>query len=274
MTSPREAARPAAATDGARAAALPDGPPPGTDVWLIGLDAGRGPGPAAGDLDPVERRRARDFRDPVAARRFTTAHAVTRALLGGYLGVPGHTLRWVAGPHGKPVFQGEHRAWRWNVSRSGAHALLAVSRTSAVGVDLERVGTTTPAAALAARFLPADEAARVAARTAAGHAGGRTVYHQLLSRKEACVKAVGGRLLDGLRLPVLSPGPVVGGGAYHGVRWHLRDLPAPRGFVAALATTGAPAGPLRLFTWRPGDGTGRAARHGPSFPAEPRPGRP
>ncbi|MCI4066939.1 4'-phosphopantetheinyl transferase superfamily protein [Micromonospora sp. R77] len=114
-------------------------------------------------------------------------------------------------------------------------------------MDLEQIRGGTPALALATRFLPDDEAAAVAgqpdpvARSAA--------YHRLLSRKEACVKASGGRFLEGLRLRVLVPGTVAGAGAFAGQRWTLRDLPAPPGYVATLATTGDRAGQLRMFEW-------------------------
>jgi 4'-phosphopantetheinyl transferase len=108
--------------------------------------------------------------------------------------------------------------------------------------------------ALAKRFLPPEEVAAVAG--AAGPdsaAGARAMYHRLLSRKEACVKASGGRLLDGLGLPVLRAGTVVGAGRFTGERWALRDLPAPPGFVAALATLGGGdrgvTDEVRLFEW-------------------------
>ncbi|MFC8365093.1 4'-phosphopantetheinyl transferase family protein [Streptomyces griseorubiginosus] len=235
---------------------------PEADVWRIRLDGGdRTVRQAAGLLDERERQRADRFRDALAADRFVLAHAAARSILGRYLGVSGAAVHWSVGPHGKPYFTGPWEAWQWSLSRADGLALLAVCTAAPVGVDLERVGTQTQALALARRFLPAVEAADVrrlsgATQPAPGEAAAdpdgpaaRVAYHRLLSRKEACVKASGGRLLDGLRLDVLTPGTVLGDGAFSGQRWFLRDLPAPPGFVAALATVGDAEPGLRLFDW-------------------------
>ncbi|MFC4147658.1 4'-phosphopantetheinyl transferase family protein [Micromonospora mangrovi] len=265
------------------------GPPPGADIWHIVLDVDpETAGPVAALLDADERRRAHSLRDERAAQRFVVAHGAVRTVLGRYLGTAGYALRWARGPNGKPCFDGAWRDWQWSLSRSGGHALLAVCLTDPVGVDLEEIRAGTPALALATRFLPADEAAAVAGQ--ADPVSRSAAYHRLLSRKEACVKASGGRFLEGLRLRVLVPGGVEGAGAFAGQRWTLRDLPAPPGFVATLATTGDRAGRLRMFEWdwrpyRGGEGAGglpgqppgerpwatyRSAQGSPVPPSEPR----
>ncbi|MDB1085987.1 4'-phosphopantetheinyl transferase superfamily protein [Streptomyces sp. ACA25] len=246
MPAPPATAGPQTAAPGYRAGGLPTGPPAGTDVWLIGLDTGSDPG--TGCLGPAERRRAEAFPDPVAARRYTRAHSTVRTILGSYLDRDGRALRWSTEPHGKPVFDGRLSRWQWNLSRSGGHALLAVSLTAPVGVDIEQVRVPAGAAlALAARFLPDEEAAQVAAQP--GPQARRAAYHRLLSRKEACVKAAGGRLLTGLGIPVPVPGTVLGSRTYRGTLWTLTDLPAPPGYVAAVAAVGTARRPLRLRTW-------------------------
>lgn len=224
-------------------------PPPGVDVWHVGLDV---------DLDTAERvkrllgrrerARADRMRDPSAARSYVVAHGAARTVLGGYLGIAAYAVDWSAGRHGKPAFDGAWSNWQWSLSRSGGHALLAVRLTEPVGVDIEAVRDDTAAGPLAIRFLHADEAAAVAAQTDPARA--RVLYHRLLSRKEACVKCSGGRLLDGLRIRVLGPGVVTGTGPMVADRWRLRDLPAPPGFVAALATVGEAIDRLRFFEWR------------------------
>ncbi|MFH8800937.1 4'-phosphopantetheinyl transferase family protein [Streptomyces sp. NPDC017936] len=279
-------------------AAPPRGPE--ADVWRIPLDGGgRTVRQAVRLLDARERQRADRFRDALAADRFVLAHAAARSILGRYLGVSGEAVHWSVGPHGKPYFTGPWGEWQWSLSRADGLALLAVCAATPVGVDLERVGEQTRALALARRFLPAREAADVgrllvpassdpassdpAADGAAEGAAARLAYHRLLSRKEACIKASGGRLLDGLHLDVLAPGPVPGDGAFAGHRWFLRDLPAPPGFVAALATLGDAEPGLRLFDWEwragppgtPADPHGILARgEGPGTPDGARPPRP
>ncbi|MCP3768072.1 MULTISPECIES: 4'-phosphopantetheinyl transferase family protein [unclassified Streptomyces] len=269
-------------------AAPPRGPE--ADVWRIPLDGGgRTVRRAVRLLDARERQRADRFRDALAADRFVLAHAAARSILGRYLGVSGEAVHWSVGPHGKPYFTGPWGEWQWSLSRADGLALLAVCAAVPVGVDLERVGEQTRALALARRFLPAREAADVgrllvppSSGPATDGAAARLAYHRLLSRKEACIKASGGRLLDGLRLDVLAPGPVLGDGAFAGHRWFLRDLPAPPGFVAALATLGGAEPGLRLFDWEwrtgpsgiPAGPDHLRGREGAGSPDEARPCRP
>lgn len=244
--------------------AWPDSPA-GADIWHVGLDAAVGLPLAAADLlDPNERRRAGTFRDALASRRYIVSHIAARTVLGGYLGMRAQVLTWSTGEHGKPGLTGPEDRWQWSLSRSGGHALIAVCLTAPVGVDIEQVGTDTKALSLAPRFLPPEEAADVAARNERtgldGMDGARAAYHRYLSRKESCVKASGGRLLDGLNLRVPEPGTVLGIGKFAGEQWTLCDLPAPPGFVATLATLTAPGrgqpesaaalgDRLRFFEW-------------------------
>jgi 4'-phosphopantetheinyl transferase len=224
------------------------GPPPGTDVWHIVLDVDPEAAAPAGELlDDEERRRAGRLRDSRAATRFVVAHGAVRSVLGGYLGTVGRTLHWARGPNGKPYFDGPWRRWQWSLSRSGGHAMLAVRLHDPVGVDLEEIRDDVRATALAGRFMPPGEAEAVSREP--DQLSRSALYHRLLSRKEACVKASGGRLLDGLCLEVLVPGLVEGTGAYDGQRWNMRDLPAPPGFVATLATVGEGPQSLRMFEW-------------------------
>ncbi|WP_432828446.1 4'-phosphopantetheinyl transferase family protein [Dactylosporangium sp. CA-092794] len=223
--------------------------PPGVDVWHVGLDVDADTAErVAALLDRHERERADGFRDALAAQRYRVAHGAARTVLGGYLGIAAYAVDWSAGRHGKPAFDGTWSNWQWSLSRSGGHALLAVRLTEPVGVDIEAVGDHTRAVALAIRFLHEGEAAAIAAQTDPAEA--RLLYHRLLSRKEACVKCSGGRLLDGLRIRVLSPGTVTGTGPMAEDLWRLRDLPAPPGFVAALATVGEAIDALRFFEWQ------------------------
>jgi len=222
-------------------------PPPGIDIWHVGLDPGASPvRTAVALLGPAERQRARRIRDAHAARRYLAAHGALRMILGRYLGRPGEDVRWDAGANGKPAFCGQDRRWQWSLSRSGGHALLAVTRTAPLGVDLEAIRNDIPESVLACRFLPAQEAAEVGAGR--DPLARRTTYQGLLTRKEACAKASGGRFLDALRLDVLRPGAVQGIGRLAG-HWMLRDLPVPTGFAGAVALAGDELGQVRLLDW-------------------------
>ncbi|MFD0746824.1 4'-phosphopantetheinyl transferase superfamily protein [Phytohabitans flavus] len=87
---------------------------------------------------------------------------------------------------------------------------------------------------MSARYFPADEARHVA-----GSEQRAAAFATLWARKEACVKATGGRLTQGLALPV-SAGPVVRG------MYHVVDVPVPDGFAGAVALRGPE--PIRVTT--------------------------
>lgn len=66
-----------------------------------------------------------------------------REILGRYLGLPGEALRFEAGEYGKPRLADPEAELAFNLSHSGALALVAVARRE-VGVDVERIRTKRP----------------------------------------------------------------------------------------------------------------------------------
>ncbi|MBM7773723.1 4'-phosphopantetheinyl transferase [Actinokineospora baliensis] len=189
-----------------------------------------------GYLDARERERAGEL-DPPRRREYVAAHGAARVLTGRALGIAPDRVRYRFGRHGKPEVDG----LRMSLSRSEGLAMVACTADRAVGVDLQRVDEGMPVARTAARFYPGEEAAHVADCPVR--------FTDLLARKEACVKAAGGRLFPGLRLPV------------HGRRvvrqadgpYRVRDLPAPPGYAAAVALAGEDDYQVREHLW-PGQG--------------------
>jgi len=209
-------------------------------VWRISLDEQ----PAAAVdrlgclLSPMETQRRAALGTARARSRFTVAHGALRLILSRRLEVPPHALRLRRGPWGKPevAAPGGVPETRFSLSHSRGHALFAVTGRRAVGIDVEHhVGR--PVTALALRHFPPAEGAAV---RALGHRAG-AVFAQLWTRKEACVKAAGARLADGLVLPAggAGPGLVVHDpdGRLPGP-WRVRDLAAPPGCGAAVALAG------------------------------------
>lgn len=213
-------------------------------VWSIGLDMR--PGVAAvlaGVLSEAERSRR-------GAR--AALHGAVRVILSGYLDTPPARLRFLTGRWGKPEIRGGG-ALRFNLSHSGGSALLAVTADRDVGVDVEYARPGQAHESLAARFLPPAESAQVAA---AGPADGTEAFLRFWVRKEACVKAAGGRLVQGLRLPVGGSGAARLVADPSGVLpgpWLVHDLDSPVGCAAAVAMAGA--APYRVIRrrWRPQD---------------------
>lgn len=203
-------------------------------VWLV--DARVAPSTVDGlatVLDEEELARARAYRHDDDRRRFTVAHGAARYVLGDLLGVPAADIRWTRGPHGKPELAHPTPGVPVNLSHSGDLTLVCVSTGRAVGVDAQRLDPDRDMLALARRFFPAEEVSYVDTSVER--------FTTLWARKEALVKAGGGRLAQGLRLGVRESVVHVGehpGGIPPGP-YRLREVPVPDGYRAAVALYGA-----------------------------------
>lgn len=196
-------------------------------------------------LGAAERARSRRFAVAADASRYVHAHVAARVILARRAGLAPSDVGWEVGPHGKP---GPVVGQRWNLSRSGGHALVALAADD-VGVDVQVRDPRVDVARVAARYLA----------PAAGTAGAADDWRRL-ARLEACAKAVGGRLLDVLGLDVTTPGVVrADDGAWRGQEWWVSDVPAPDGAVAACATPGARPHVCRVRAW-PGEQRDRPVR--------------
>lgn len=228
------------------------------DVWLIRTDL---PAPVLADLetllDATERQRADATLLPDYRRRFIAAHGAIRVIIGHHLGAPPAQLSWRHGPHGKPELAGAWTGVQVSLSHSGELAALALTSRRRVGVDLQQLPADLDATRMSARFYPPAEARFVT--VASGPAGQVNRFIRLWTRKEACVKVVGGRLLPGLKLSVggtgrvvvRDPGGPLPGGPLPG-SYLVRDVPVPQGFYAAVAMEGTL--PYRVTRhWWPGD---------------------
>lgn len=247
-------------------------------VWLVRTEA-----PAAtvtelaALLDDEERDRARRL-GPVAGRRFAVSHGAARLIVGRCLGVAPDRIRWARGRYGKPALAGTAAGLEVNLSHADDLTAVALSRGRPVGVDVQRVLPGLDSAAMSRRYFPPADARFVTGADDPAERSDR--FTRLWARKEACVKAVGGRLVDGLRMPVHRPGDVtdrpraraherlrrggarnlstppgqrallVGGGdGTPAIR--VRDLPAPPDVRAAVALLGSTPFETAVRWWRP-----------------------
>jgi 4'-phosphopantetheinyl transferase len=218
-------------------------------VWLIQTDL---PAPVLAGLelllDDAEQSRAAATRRGEHRRRFIAAHGIVRVIVGRHLAVPPGQLRWRHGPHGKPELALPRTSLQVSLSHSGELAALALCSGRPVGVDIQRLTVGVDVTRMSERFYPPAEARFVAA--AAEPAGQVSRFTRLWTRKEACVKVTGGRLLPGLKLPVRGNGMIAGdpGGPLPGP-YLIRDVRVPRGFYAAVAIEGTRPFRVRTYSW-------------------------
>jgi 4'-phosphopantetheinyl transferase len=225
-------------------------------VWLAALRRPDLPDLAA-TLAPDERRRGDRFHRPDDRDRFVAAHGLLRLILGRYLDQPPASLRFGAGPHGKPALLPAADPavdLRFNLAHAGDLALYAVAESREVGVDLEAVRAERDLDLLAATVLSPAERVGFAALPAAARPA---AFFAAWTRKEAYVKALG----VGLGRPFAALEVVPGSGGATMVRdpaappgepaWTLRDLDPAPGYAAAVAAAGA-GWCLRRWRWPEG----------------------
>jgi 4'-phosphopantetheinyl transferase len=228
------------------------GPVDRSVVWRVDLrlseDRLRG---AASCLSEEERARAARFGRSEDRHRFLASHAALRLILGRALGTDPAALAFVAGPAGKPELGPDWPlAPYFNLSHSGDWALIGLSPTSRIGVDVEAVRPIRDAVRIACTHFHPDEAAAIAARS--GEAA-RAAFFAVWTCKEAFVKGLG----LGLSMPLdafavsLPPAPAglvwVGAGVVSPAAWSLHRLAVDEDHFGAVAIEAAAAA-LRQHT--------------------------
>ena len=133
-----------------------------------------------------ERDRAGRFVVPKDGVDFVVGRGRVREILARYVGGPPGDLRFAYAEHGKPRLVMDCPAPFFNLSHSGTMAVLAVSRSVDVGVDIERIRPVERG--LARRFFSAAEVTALEALPADQWLDG---FFRCWTRKEAVLKALG-----------------------------------------------------------------------------------
>jgi 4'-phosphopantetheinyl transferase len=227
-------------------------------IWLLATEQ---PPPVvdrlAGLLDRAELDRAALMTEPAVHAEFVVSHAAARLILAELLGVPPDRLRWRYGRSGKPELAEPVTDLRMSLSHSDGLAALAVCAGRPVGVDVQRRRSAAGLARMAERYFPPAEAAFVAEAAAEPDELGRR-FSMLWTRKEACAKVGGGRLIPALAWPSRPPdphplecidaaGPVRSGEPAEPVL--IRDLAMPAGFSGAVALAGSDDFEITTHWW-------------------------
>ena len=174
--------------DGApRVVCLPNDAPTDVTVWIYGLDGDAALDSLLAELSPAERDRASAMLLDGPRRRFVQARSGLRRLLGRQLAVPPGDIALVDAPGGKPRLDGRDDL-RFNLSHSGGRAVVALSRTREVGVDIERMDARRRMDAIARRFFGPEE---LAGFLAAPPADRTAAFYERWTLKEALLKGTG-----------------------------------------------------------------------------------
>ena len=169
-------------------------------IWRINLgDATNPPQGAPSFLSASEQATAARRRIGRTRDHFTIGRTCLKILLGNTLAVDPSRIILEQGPHGKPeipTLNGSNL--QFNVAHSKDTILIALSRQTTVGIDVEYIDQVTDIMEVAHANFTENEAAALAAipdlKTR------RLVFYSYWTRKEAIVKADG----RGLLLPLTS----------------------------------------------------------------------
>ena len=222
-------------------------------IWRVTLDH-----PAAAEsmwpmLSSEERDRVNRFHFPAHGRRYAVAHGMLRWILALYADARPESLTFATGAHGKPDLTSDSRAFvHFNLSHSADMALVAVSGTGALGVDVEFWRKNVQHIEIAERFFSEREQRTL--RDYEGDQLGLTRgFFAGWSRKEAYLKATGHGISRGLdHFDVsLDAGPaarLLGDRLDSGAvdRWVMADIDVGPQYSAAVVAT-APLGAIRLY---------------------------
>jgi 4'-phosphopantetheinyl transferase len=116
---------------------VPETVPTDIEVWLVKLNL---QAPISNSdfllLSESERDRALCFHTHADQVRSTSTRAALRRLLAAKIAIPANELRLVTNQYGKPYLY-DNVGIDFNVSHAGQYALIAISTTGQVGIDIE-----------------------------------------------------------------------------------------------------------------------------------------
>lgn len=194
-------------------------------------------------LSSDEQARAQRFIHVHDQQGFVVVRGQLRWLLAQHLGIEPAAIQFSYGDKGKPslaVNSGETLNLKFNLSHSHGMALIAMTIEQDIGVDLEQISPRVDYEGITQRFLTRGEQKALFNRPETERCA---VFFQIWTRKEACIKALGGSIAQGLEqfdvsmdlekainiVPLAEskdlPNTLV-----------LRDLKPATGYVGALAT--------------------------------------
>ena len=154
-------------------------------------------------LDPEEHKRLQRYTHQQAQQQFLATRGRLKQLLGGYLGIPAGAIQFELGQHGKPRLGGTtiDDGLVFNVSHSGALALIAISKNRALGIDVEKINSRHNLQGMAQRCFSKQELSRWNQLTEPRKTN---QFYDYWCAKEALLKATGRGLALGMQQCVVD----------------------------------------------------------------------
>ncbi|MBS0635131.1 MAG: 4'-phosphopantetheinyl transferase superfamily protein [Verrucomicrobia bacterium] len=128
------------------------------DLWKIDLVAHGSKEEALFSLlNEDEKIRAQRFITPLLKSRYTIAQGMLRVLLAHYISIKPEAIEYSFGPYKKPYLKYNPENLQFNLTHSNDMALIAISQSDEVGVDIERINTKTLEKGLEQSIFSEDE---------------------------------------------------------------------------------------------------------------------
>ena len=160
-------------------------------VWTVTL-ACSGAISDSGILSNQEKSKIGRFVHDRDRQRYIASHLALRQILAGYSGVRPEQIWFHMNEFGKPSL-GNYPQIEFNMSHSGAIALIAVRVAGSVGIDVEEIRSEPPPIDVAKRFFSQGELERLHSLREDEQLAG---FLRCWTRKEAYLKAVGCGISD------------------------------------------------------------------------------
>ena len=133
------------------------------------------------------------MRIPDLKHRFCNGRTALRTILAAYLEQSATEISFHYGKHGRPSLVSAEPLLDFNLSHTGSMALLGVSTTRGIGVDIEQLRRRNNLLAIANKQLPKPQVDQL---LATGEDERAMLFFQFWTLMEARLKARGGSIFD------------------------------------------------------------------------------
>ncbi len=191
-------------------------------------------------LNPEELQRLQRYTHEQAQQQYLAARGRLKQLLAGYLGTVPNMIQFELGEYGKPRLAGTNidNGLVFNVSHSGAVALIAISKNRTLGIDVEKINGRHNLQGMAQRCFSHQELNNW---NQLDEPRKTTAFYTYWCAKEAFLKATGRGLALGMQHCVVdldSPCFTSLPESYRASDWQLQRVDVGNDYQAFVAWSG------------------------------------